>query len=144
MEYKKQQQQVEVKPQIKSQRVVFNSKGELNVFTHNGKMDAKGNSEVVLDGIFTIHAKDLAKILSELTDVRFIETTCFLDNSVIRFFNPEKTVLQLAEAQKQLQVQENKNDTLVRVINNYKMAINAFNKSRRPWEREFKLPKIEE
>ena len=67
----------QVKPQVLGQRVTFDQNGELVVLTNKGKLDAKGKQEVVMEGIFTINSRDLAKLLSAVTDVKFKEENDF-------------------------------------------------------------------
>lgn len=138
-----------VKPQVNGQRVTFD-KGKLVVMTNRGRLDAKGNAEVPLEGIFTINAVDLAKILSVLTDMKYVEEDFLLtrDHTFLRFFNPTEDVLRIQNELKQ--VQKESNDyyssylAKVRENNTLRFAIKEFNETRKWWERKFVIPKIDE
>lgn len=145
MEQKKNYKTEQVKPQNVGQRVTFDQNGELVVLTNKGKLDAKGKQEVVLDGLFSINARDLAKLLSMVTDVKFKEESYFrsFDGCVVNYFNPEKDVQDLIHEINRKETQnEELRDTikeLERICLDYKLQISDFNKSRHFWERKFVL-----
>lgn len=145
MEQKKNYKTEQVKPQIIGQRVTFDQNGELVVLTNKGKLDAKGKQEVILDGIFTINARDLAKLLSMVSDVKFKEESYFRgsDGTLVTFFNPKKDVQDLIAANKELEKAYNeaynragKKESRLR---NVLLQILKFNESRHFWERKLEL-----
>jgi hypothetical protein len=135
----------QVKPQNVGQRVTFDTNGELVVLTNKGKLDAKGKQEVILDGIFTINARDLAKLLSMVSDVKFKEESYFRgsDGTLVTFFNPRKDVQDLiAENKKQDEQYCEMRDIAEkseRLCHNFLRQIRDFNESRYFWERKFEL-----
>lgn len=139
----------QVKPQVNGQRVTFEN-GKLVVLTNRGKLDASGNAEVPMEGIFTINARDLAKVCSLLTDMRFVEEDVFMGSEckILRFFNPKEEVAKLAREIKTLEkaVDDAFNENMKehRKFNNLLLAIREFNATRKLWEREFVLPKFDE
>jgi hypothetical protein len=136
---------VQVKPQVNGQRVIFDHNGELVVLTNKGKLDAKGKQEVIWDGLFTINARDLAKLLSMVTDVKFKEENYFRgsDGTLVTFFNPNKDVQDLIAENKRLEEDCNKTHSLADKkelrYHNTLLQIRDFNKSRHFWERKFEL-----
>jgi hypothetical protein len=135
----------QVKPQITGQRVTFDTNGELVVLTNKGKLDAKGKQEVVMDGIFTINARDLAKLLSMVSDVKFKEESYFrgLDGTLVTFFNPKKDVQDLIAENKELVKACNEAHILAdKKESRYHSVLSQirdFNDSRHFWERKFEL-----
>lgn len=136
---------VQPKPQTMGQRVIFDQNGELVVLTNKGKLDAKGNQEVVMEGIFTIHARDLAKLLSVVTDVKFKEESYFrrTDGTLIAFFNPEKDVQDLIAEIKEIEEKCYKANNLADKkelrLHSVLSQIREFNESRHFWERKLVL-----
>lgn len=137
--------EAQVKPQMTGQRVTFETNGELVVLTNKGKLDAKGKQEVILDGHFTINARDLAKLLSMVSDVKFKEESYFRgsDGTLVTFFNPDKEVQDLVDASKKLD--EMYNEATGRA-NRYKAhflniltQVADFNRTRHFWERKLEL-----
>ena len=135
----------QVKPQMTGQRVTFDTNGELVVMTNKGKLDAKGKQEVFLDGIFTINALDLAKLLSMVTDVKFKEESYFrgTDGTLVTVFNPKKDVQDLIAENKELEEKHKKayaiaNDKRTKHLNTL-LQIRKFNESRHWWERKLEL-----
>lgn len=145
MEQKKNYKTEQVKPQMHSQRVTFDQNGELVVLTNKGKLDAKGKQEVAMEGIFTINARDLAKLLSMVTDVKFKEESYFrgTDGTLVTFFNPRKDVQDLIDEAKKIDekycemcgIAENSE----RLCHNFLRQIREFNESRYFWERKLEL-----
>ena len=135
----------QVKPQMTGQRVTFDTNGELVVLTNKGKLDAKGKQEVVLDGLFSINAHDLAKLLSMVTDVKFKEESYFrgTDGTLVTFFNPQKDVQDLIAEIKRKETQcnewDNEIERIERKYHNLQLQIFNFNLTRRFWERKLKL-----
>lgn len=135
----------QVKPQMTGQRVTFDTNGELVVLTNKGKLDAKGKQEVILDGIFTINARDLAKLLSMVSDVKFKEESYFRgsDGTLVTFFNPKKDVQDLIAENKKQDEQycemRNVADKYRLVYTDTMRQIHKFNESRHWWERELVL-----
>ena len=135
----------QVKPQNVGQRVTFETNGELVVLTNKGKLDAKGKQEVILDGIFTINARDLAKLLSMVTDVKFKEESYFRgsDGTLVTFFNPKKDVQDLIAENKELDKSVNEayylSDKKELRLHNVLSQIRDFNESRHFWERKLEL-----
>ena len=135
----------QVKPQNVGQRVTFDTNGELVVLTNKGKLDAKGKQEVILDGIFTINARDLAKLLSMVTDVKFKEESYFRgsDGTLVTFFNPKKDVQDLVAENKKLEKSVNEAyhlaDKKELRYKNILLQIREFNESRHFWERKLEL-----
>lgn len=135
----------QVKPQMTGQRVMFDTNGELVVLTNKGKLDAKGKQEVVLDGLFSINARDLAKLLSMVTDVKFKEESYFrgTDGTLVTFFNPKKDVQDLIAENKKNgencyeahKLADKKELRLHSVLS----QIRDFNESRHWWERKLEL-----
>jgi hypothetical protein len=136
---------VQVKPQNVGQRVTFDTNGELVVLTNKGKLDAKGKQEVILDGIFTINARDLAKLLSMVSDVKFNEESYFRgsDGTLVTFFNPKKDVQDLVAENKELEKACNEAynfaDKKELRLHSVLSQIRDFNESRHFWERKFEL-----
>lgn len=140
----------QVKPQNVGQRVTFDQNGELVVLTNKGKLDAKGKQEVVMEGIFTINSRDLAKLLSAVTDVKFKEESYFRgsDGTLTTFFNPEKDVQDLIAANKNLEEDCNEAHILadkkeLRYYNTLSQ-IREFNRTRHFWERKLVLEPTED
>lgn len=140
----------QVKPQITGQRVTFDQNGELVVLTNKGKLDAKGKQEVVMEGIFTINARDLSKLLSMVTDVKFKEESYFRgsDGTLTTFFNPEKDVQDLIAEIKNLEKDCNEAHILadkkeLRYYNTLSQ-IREFNRTRHFWERKLVLEPTED
>lgn len=135
----------QVKPQVNGQRVTFDHNGELVVLTNKGKLDAKGKQEVILDGLFTINARDLAKLLSMVSDVKFKEESYFRgsDGTLVTFFNPNKDVQDLIDANKELEKACNEAHILTDKkelrYHNTLLQIREFNESRHFWERKLEL-----
>lgn len=135
----------QVKPQNVGQRVTFDTNGELVVLTNKGKLDAKGKQEVVMEGIFTINARDLSKLLSAVTDVKFKEESYFRgsDGSLVTFFNPKKDVQDLIAANKNLDEKcyeaNNRADKKELKLRSVLSQIRDFNESRHFWERKLEL-----
>lgn len=135
----------QVKPQITGQRVTFDTNGELVVLTNKGKLDAKGKQEVVMEGIFTINARDLAKLLSAVSDVKFKEESYFrsLDGTLVTFFNPRKDVQDLVANNKELENICNEAhifaDKKELRYHSVLSQIRDFNESRHFWERKLEL-----
>lgn len=135
----------QVKPQVSGQRVTFETNGELVVLTNKGKLDAKGKQEVILDGIFTINARDLAKLLSMVTDVKFKEESYFRgsDGTLVTFFNPKKDVQDLVAENKKLEKSVNEAyylaDKKELRLHSVLSQIRDFNESRHFWERKLEL-----
>ena len=135
----------QVKPQMTGQRVTFETNGELVVLTNKGKLDAKGKQEVVMEGIFTINARDLAKLLSMVSDVKFKEESYFRgsDGTLVTFFNPKKDVQDLiAENKKQDEQYCEMRDIAEkteRLCHDFLRQIRDFNESRHWWERKLEL-----
>ena len=135
----------QVKPQNVGQRVIFDTNGELVVLTNKGKLDAKGKQEVVLEGIFTINARDLAKLLSMVSDVKFKEESYFRgsDGTLVTFFNPKKDVQDLIAENKELEECCNEANNLADEkelrYHNTLSQIRDFNESRHFWERKLEL-----
>ena len=135
----------QVKPQNVGQRVIFDTNGELVVLTNKGKLDAKGKQEVVLEGIFTINARDLAKLLSMVSDVKFKEENYFrsLDGTLVTFFNPKKDVQDLIAQKEKLEnacdEANNLADKKELRYQNTLSQIRDFNESRHFWERKLEL-----
>jgi hypothetical protein len=135
----------QVKPQNVGQRVTFDTNGELVVLTNKGKLDAKGKQEVILDGLFTINARDLAKLLSMVTDVKFKEESYFRgsDGTLVTFFNPKKDVQDLIAETKKLDEQYYEMRDIAekteRLCHNFLRQIRDFNESRHFWERKLEL-----
>ena len=135
----------QVKPQNVGQRVIFDQNGELVVLTNKGKLDSKGKQEVVMEGLFTINARDLAKLLSMVTDVKFKEESYFRgsDGTLVTFFNPKKDVQDLIAGNKRLEeICHEATDLADR--NNAKFfniltQVTAFNRTRHFWERKLEL-----
>ena len=135
----------QVKPQNVGQRVTFDTNGELVVLTNKGKLDAKGKQEVILDGLFSINAHDLAKLLSMVSDVKFKEESYFrgLDGTLVTFFNPKKDVQDLIAENKKIEencytankLADKKELRLHSVLS----QIRDFNESRHFWERKIEL-----
>lgn len=128
----------QVKPQNVGQRVTFDTNGELVVLTNKGKLDAKGKQEVILDGLFSINARDLAKLLSMVTDVKFKEESYFrgLDGTLVTFFNPRKDVQDLVA---EIEEKEKEYYEMRNVADKYRLQVRDFNESRHFWERKFEL-----
>ena len=141
---------VQVKPQNVGQRVIFDTNGELVVLTNKGKLDAKGKQEVILDGLFTINARDLAKLLSMVTDVKFKEESYFRgsDGTLVTFFNPKKDVQDLIDANKNLdEICHDATDLADRYkaqLFNISTQVAAFNRTRHFWERKLVLEPTED
>lgn len=140
----------QVKPQVNGQRVTFDHNGELVALTNKGKLDAKGKQEVVLDGLFTINARDLAKLLSMVSDVKFKEESYFRgsDGTLVTFFNPNKDVQELiASAKKQdeeyLQMRDIADRYKAQFLN-ILTQVADFNRSRHFWERKLVLEPVED
>lgn len=135
----------QVKPQMTGQRVTFDQNGELVELTNKGKLDAKGKQEVILDGLFSINARDLAKLLSMVSDVKFKEESYFrgLDGTLVTFFNPKKDVQDLIDANKKLEKDyDGANNLAQRKRAKYLdvlLQIRDFNESRHFWERKLEL-----
>ena len=135
----------QVKPQNVGQRVTFDTNGELVVLTNKGKLDAKGKQEVILDGILTINARDLAKLLSMVSDVKFKEESYFRgsDGTLVTFFNPNKDVQDLVAENKELEKSVNKAHYLADKkelrLHSVLSQIRSFNESRHFWERKLEL-----
>lgn len=135
----------QVKPQNVGQRVTFETNGELVVLTNKGKLDAKGKQEVILDGIFTINARNLAKLLSMVTDVKFKEESYFRgsDGTLVTFFNPKKDVQDLVAENKKLEKSVNEAyylaDKKELRLHSVLSQIRDFNESRHFWERKLEL-----
>lgn len=135
----------QVKPQNVGQRVTFETNGELVVLTNKGKLDAKGKQEVILDGIFTINARDLAKLLSMVSDVKFKEESYFRgsDGTLVTFFNPKKDVQDLVAENKELEKSVNETynfaDKKELRLHSVLSQIRDFNESRHFWERKLEL-----
>ena len=135
----------QVKPQNVGQRVTFDTNGELVVLTNKGKLDAKGKQEVILDGLFTINARDLAKLLSMVSDVKFKEESYFRgsDGTLVTFFNPKKDVQDLIDENKKLENDYDKANNLAQKKRakylDVLLQIRDFNESRHFWERKFEL-----
>lgn len=140
----------QVKPQITGQRVTFDQNGELVVLTNKGKLDAKGKQEVVMEGIFTINARDLAKLLSMVSDVKFKEESYFRgsDGTLATFFNPRKDVQDLIAANKKLdEICHDATDLADRYKSkflNILTQVADFNESRHFWERKLVLEPTED
>lgn len=136
---------VQVKPQVSGQRVTFDHNGELVVLTNKGKLDAKGKQEVILEGLFTINARDLAKLLSMVTDVKLKEESYFRgsDGTLVTFFNPKKDVQELIAENKSLEKDCNDAHILADEkelrYHNTLLQIREFNESRYFWERKLEL-----
>ena len=140
----------QVKPQMTGQRVTFDQNGELVVLTNKGKLDAKGNQEVVMEGIFTINARDLSKLLSAVKDVKLKEESYFRgsDGTLVTFFNPEKDVQDLLAENKEL---ERQYCGATELAEDYKrmhlcaqQQIAEFNRTRHFWERKLVLNPVED
>lgn len=135
----------QVKPQMTGQRVTFDTNGELVVMTNKGKLDAKGKQEVFLDGIFTINARDLSKLLSMVSDVKFKEESYFRgsDGTLVTFFNPKKDVQDLVSENRELEKACNEAYNLAdkKELRYHSMLsqIRDFNESRHFWERKLEL-----
>lgn len=135
----------QVKPQMTGQRVTFDQNGELVVLTNKGKLDAKGKQEVVMEGIFTINARDLSKLLSAVSDIKFKEESYFRgsDGTLVTFFNPEKDVQDLIAENEKLNKDCDKACSVARgeteKLHNTLLQIGKFNASRRFWERKLEL-----
>lgn len=135
----------QVKPQVNGQRVIFDHNGELVVLTNKGKLDAKGKQEVILDGLFTINARDLAKLLSMVSDVKFKEVSYFrgTDGTLVTFFNPKKDVQDLVAEIKEIEENCYKANNLADKkelrYHSVLSQIRDFNESRHFWERKFEL-----
>ena len=135
----------QVKPQMTGQRVMFDTNGELVVLTNKGKLDAKGKQEVILDGIFTINARDLSKMLSMVSDVKFKEESYFRgsDGTLVTFFNPKKDVQDLVAENKKLEKSVNEAyylaDKKELRLHSVLSQIRDFNESRHFWERKLEL-----
>ena len=135
----------QVKPQNVGQRVTFDTNGELVVLTNKGKLDAKGKQEVVMEGIFTINARDLAKLLSMVSDVKFKEESYFRgsDGTLVTFFNPKKDVQDLIAGNKKLEEvcngAYNLADKKELKLHSVLSQIRDFNESRHFWERKLEL-----
>lgn len=135
----------QVEPQMTGQRVTFDTNGELVVLTNKGKLDAKGKQEVILDGIFTINARDLAKLLSMVSDVKFKEESYFrgLDGTLVTFFNPKKDVQDLIAEVKNFEEDCYKANNLADKkelrLHSVLSQIRDFNESRHFWERKLEL-----
>lgn len=140
----------QVKPQMTGQRVTFDQNGELVVLTNKGKLDAKGNQEVVMEGIFTINARDLSKLLSAVSDIKFKEESYFrgLDGTLVTFFNPEKDVQDLIAENKELEKACNEAhnfaDEKELSLHSVLSQIREFNESRHFWERKLVLEPTED
>lgn len=150
MEQKKNYKTEQVKPQVLGQRVAFDQNGELVVLTNKGKLDAQGNQEVLLDGLFTINAKDVAKLLSIATALKLKEETYFRgsDGTLVTFFNPEKDVQDLLAENKEL---ERQYCGATELAEDYKrmhlcaqQQIAEFNRTRHFWERKLVLNPVED
>ena len=141
---------VQVKPQNVGQRVTFDTNGELVVLTNKGKLDAKGKQEEVMEGLFTINARDLAKLLSMVTDVKFKEESYFRgsDGTLVTFFNPKKDVQDLIAANKNLDEicheATNLADRYKAKFLNILTQVADFNRTRHFWERKLVLEPIED
>lgn len=137
--------QTQVKPQNVGQRVTFDTNGELVVLTNKGKLDAKGKQEVILDGLFTINARDLAKLLSMVSDVKYKEESYFRgsDGTLVTFFNPRKDVQDLIAEVKEIEENcyeaNNLADKKELRLHSVLSQIRDFNESRHFWERKFEL-----
>ena len=135
----------QVKPQMTGQRVMFDTNGELVVLTNKGKLDAKGKQEVILDGIFTINARDLSKLLSMVSDVKFKEESYFRgsDGTLVTFFNPKKDVQDLVAEIKELEQDCNEANKFADEkelrLHSVLSQIRDFNESRHFWERKLEL-----
>lgn len=140
----------QVKPQNVGQRVTFDQNGELVVLTNKGKLDAKGKQEVVMEGIFTINARDLSKLLSMVTDVKFKEESYFRgsDGTLVTFFNPKKDVQDLIDANKNLdKICHDATDLADRYkaqLFNISTQVASFNRTRHFWERKLVLEPTED
>lgn len=135
----------QVKPQMTGQRVTFDQNGELVVLTNKGKLDAKGKQEVVMEGIFTINARDLSKLLSAVSDIKFKEESYFRgsDGTLVTFFNPEKDVQDLIAANKNLdeichEATDLADGYKAKFLNISTQAAD-FNRTRHFWERKLVL-----
>ena len=135
----------QVKPQNVGQRVTFDTNGELVVLTNKGKLDAKGKQEVILDGLFSINARDLAKLLSMVSDVKFKEESYFRgsDGTLVTFFNPKKDVQDLVAEIKNYEEDcceaNNLADKKELRLHRMLLQIRDFNESRHFWERKLEL-----
>ena len=135
----------QVKPQNVGQRVTFDTNGELVVLTNKGKLDAKGKQEVVMEGIFTINARDLSKLLSAVSDIKFKEESYFrgLDGILVTFFNPKKDVQDLIAANKNLdEICHKATDQTAGYkakFLNISTQVADFNRTRHFWERKLVL-----
>lgn len=135
----------QVKPQNVGQRVTFDTNGELVVLTNKGKLDAKGKQEVILDGLFTINARDLAKLLSMVSDVKLKEESYFRgsDGTLVTFFNPKKDVQDLIAELKKYEEDYYKANNFAdkKELRLYSVLsqIRDFNESRHFWERKLEL-----
>lgn len=134
---------VQVKPQVAGQRVTFDHNGELVVLTNKGKMDAKGKQEVVMDGLFSINARDLAKLLSMVSEVKLKVEEYFRgsDGTLVTFFNPKQDIQDLIAEIKRKDAQcDEMNETIKRIKSMYlnlQIQLADFNRSRFFWERKF-------
>ena len=135
----------QVKPQNVGQRVTFDTNGELVVLTNKGKLDAKGKQEVILDGLFSINARDLAKLLSMVSDVKFKEESYFrgLDGTLVTFFNPKKDVqdmiAELKKHEEDCYEAQSLADKRELELHSVLSQIRDFNESRHWWERKLEL-----
>ena len=140
----------QVKPQVTGQRVTFDTNGELVVLTNKGKLDAKGKQEVVMEGIFTINARDLSKLLSAVSDIKFKEESYFrgLDGTLVTFFNPKKDVQDLIAANKNLDEicheATDLEDGYKAKFLNISTQVADFNRTRHFWERKLVLEPTED
>lgn len=140
----------QVKPQNVGQRVTFDQNGELVVLTNKGKLDAKGKQEVVMEGIFTINARDLSKLLSAVSDVKFKEESYFRgsDGTLVTFFNPRADEQDLIAANKKLdEICHDATDLADRYkvqLSNILTQVAAFNRTRHFWERKLVLEPTED
>lgn len=150
MEYKKNYNytrtaDAQVKLHNVGQRVTFDQNGELVVLTNKGKLDVKGKQEVTMEGIFTINARDLAKLFSMVSDVKFKEESYFRgsDGTLVTFFNPEKDVQDLVATTEKWEQQYKEECQLVdkyRYKYHYlQQMIRDFNRTRHFWERKLVL-----
>ena len=150
MEQKKNYKTELVKPQMAGQRVTFDTNGELVVLTNKGKLDAKGKQEIVMEGLFTINARDLAKLLSMVSDVKLKEESFFRgsDGTLVTFFNPNKDVQDLTAANKKLdEICHEATELADRYKTQYFNILTQvadFNESRHFWERKLVLELTED
>lgn len=132
------------KPQMNGQRVTFEN-GKLVILANRGRLDASGNAEVPMEGLFTINAQDLAKVCSMLTDMRYLEEEVFVGGEckLLRLFNPKDDVVKLSceieLLNDKVEKLYKKNEVERRKYNNLLLAIREFNETRKLWERKFEV-----